>query len=190
MKYTGEQASVADVKAQEKKRSQMQLVEKINAMRVPETLERPFNTFEQQELHALFAMGEQVDVAKKVLAKRLSAIPRGMTRLGMIQYACRSLFADLVNQMTRESAERFVCNSRLMRVEIRPTGVSALKRNDQSLVFNDDLYALVEAAYRGNCQYCSKTGAQTKKCPIKRAIDHTQLLIPYDEECGCWYKNF
>ena len=163
---------------------------KLNA-KAPKELDRPLNQMEQEALQILFATGEFMDNMSSVLEPRLKQIKRGKQRVGLMRWAARSLFADIIEQLTTDAARRFVKTAQVMRCEVRPAGVSAAPReHDETIIRCNDLYTLAEEAYRGKCIMCDRQGKEVKRCKLKKALDDNMLLNAHEatEKGGCWYQ--
>lgn len=148
---------------------------------------RPLNQMEQQVAHSLFAIGEFMDITRNVLEKRGAHIKNSRQRIGILQWAARSLFEDLIALLDRPSAERFVRNTRTMRIRVVPAQVGQLPVQTR-IISDDDLCEISEAAWRGTCMMCDRRGVDAKQCPLKKALDHTMLLTTCDG-ADCWYKE-
>ena len=184
----GEEGTLATKASTDYKNGIVEQVRHMDSLRTPPELTRPLNYLEQEELQILFALGENMDTAREVLAKRCAHIKNSKQRISIAQWACRSLFLDVLKQLPVPLQDRFIAQSRVMRAEVRPSGVSQVKRsNDQTICFCDDLYTLTETVYKSHCIMCNKTGKDAKKCKVKKALDNMQILTPVDN-ADCWYK--
>lgn len=182
-----------DISSKESKANKKKYAEMAQKLRekAPAAVGRPLNWMEQQSLQTIFAIGEFPDVAKGVLGPRLDTIRNSKQRLGIIQWAARSLFEDCIKQLTPDQADRFVKTAQVMRCEVHPAGISKAPRTkDETIVNCQDLYALVESVYRHECMMCSKKGREVKKCGLKKALDAMMILTAHEEasEGDCWYQ--
>ena len=147
---------------------------------------RPLNHIEQSAVHTIFGIGEFVDMARDALGRRLKTIPNGTQRLGLMQWAARSLFLDVLQQLDQESAHRFAVNTSAMALSCSPKRVGQPPKAAR-IAWDDDLADITEAAWRGTCELCSKSAAEARACPLKRAFDHMQMLDTCDNP-ACWYR--
>ena len=125
---------------------------------------RPLNHLEQSAVHTIFGIGE----------------------FGLMQWAARSLFLDILQQLDQESAHRFAVNTSAMALSCSPKRVGQPPKAAR-VAWDDDLADITEAAWRGTCELCSKSAAEARACPLKRAFDHMQLLNTSDNTT-CWYR--
>lgn len=181
---------MCDKKSQNMKGYFADKAKQLNA-EAPKDLSRPLNYLEQEALQALFAFGEFTDNLSSVLAPRLAVIPRARQRVGLMRWAARSLFRDVLEQMTDDAADRFVKTAQVMRCEVRPVGVSKVPReHDETIVKCSDLYVLTEHVYRQECVMCDRHGKEVKRCKLKKTLDNMMILTAHEavNEGGCWYQ--
>lgn len=147
---------------------------------------RPLNHLEQSATHCLYAIGEFCDSARDALSRRGKNIPRFSMRLGLLQYAARSLFNDIIGSLDQEGAIRFGRNAQTMTLKCMPK-VAGQPPKESRICWDDDLCDIHEAAWRGTCMFCDKTASEARVCPLKRAFDHTMMLDPSDNK-NCWWR--
>ena len=147
---------------------------------------RPLNYLEQSATHCLYAIGEFIDSARETFRRRGKQIPRFNARLGLMQWAARSLFMDILATLDPAARERFSYNASLMTLRCTPRAVDR-PREGFRICGEDDLCALHEAAWRGTCTFCTKTGIEARTCPLKKAFDNTMMLVTTDNK-DCWWR--
>ena len=70
-------------------------------------LQRPLTGYEQQIVYGLYSFATFVDLGKGVMQKRNAHIKRAAARMGLIKWACMSLFTDYMSQLTPEAQDTF-----------------------------------------------------------------------------------
>lgn len=162
--------------------------QKMNAMQSRTKAEkpRPLNYLETSATHCLYAIGEFIDSARECLQRRGKAIPRFNSRLGIMQWAARSLFIDILATLDDVAAERFTYNASLMTLRCSPRAVGKAPEGFR-ICGEDDLCTLHETVWRDNCMFCSKTGVEARTCPLKKTFDNTMMLVSTDNK-DCWWK--
>ena len=151
-----------------------------------ETPWRPLNHMEQPAVFSLYAIGEVADDMRNVLGRRLKSIPNGKQRIGIMQWAARSLFNDVVHQLPRPTLERFVSYSQNMAVKVSPKSIGK-PQPWQQIIWEEDLCDIAAAAWRNTCMMCEKKGKEASECKLKRALDRVQILDTSDNP-DCWYR--
>ena len=147
---------------------------------------RPLNHLEQNALHTIYAIGEFCDLARECLQRRGRTIPRFNSRIGIMQWAAKSIFKDVVENLDQLSATKFAVNSSLMTLQCRPKSVGVPPPYSR-IVGDDELADIHEAAWRGTCMFCEKSAQEARKCKLKKAFDLTMMLDPTDNKC-CWWR--
>ena len=140
-----------------------------------EDLQRPLTQLESQIVYGLYSFSAFADFGRDVMERRNRAIPRAKARLGLIRWACRSLFDDYITQLSPEGRKTFQ-----RRMTDRETDGYKLCRDI-------DLEALASSAWHGTCQYCALKGIDAKKCRLRKTFDALQCLEPSDSK-DCWYQ--
>lgn len=164
------------VVAQEKRRS------------LGDDMQRPLTAYEQQIVYGLYSFSAFVELGKDVMARRNARIKRSTARIGLILWACRSLFDDYMAQLTVEGEETFRRRARNMQLSVVARRIQDRTDDGWKLCRDRDLELLAHAAWTGNCQYCALTGQEAKKCPLRKALDGLQCLEPSDNP-ACWYRG-
>lgn len=180
-----------DLASKESKEFKAKIHDKSNkldqiASRTTHDSPRPLNHIEQNAVHCIYAIGEFVDAARDALGRRGKAIPRFNARLGLMQYAARSIFQDVIGTLDRDSAARFARNSQNMRIKCAPKDVGLAPQHAR-VFWDDDLAEIHEAAWRGTCEFCGLTGAEARECKLRKAFDHTMMLDASDNP-DCWWR--
>lgn len=162
--------------------------QKMNAIQSRTAAEkpRPLNYLEQSATHCLYAMGEFFDSVRVTFERRGKLIPRFNSRIGIAQWAVRSLFVDIMATLAPSAMERFSLNAQNMTVKCVPRAVDRPPEGFR-ICGEDDLCTIHEAAYRGTCIFCTKSGAEARSCPLKKAFDNTMMLITTDNK-DCWWR--
>ena len=79
-------------------------------------LQRPLTGYEQQIVYGLYSFATFVDLGKGVMQKRNAHIKRAAARMGLIKWACMSLFTDYMSQLTPEAQEALLILVRIKSV--------------------------------------------------------------------------
>lgn len=162
--------------------------QKMNAIQSRTAAEkpRPLNYLEQSATHCLYAIGEFIDSAREALARRGKLIPRFASRLGILQWAARSLFIDILATLDPAARERFSLNCQSMTLKCVPRDVGKPPAGFR-ICGDEELCEIHEAAWRGTCTFCTKTGIEARTCPLKKAFDNTMMLVTTDNK-DCWWR--
>lgn len=150
-------------------------------------LSRPMTQYESQIVYGLYSFAAFAGFARDVMAKRNKRIPRAVSRIGLIQWACRSLYTDYVAQLTKEGEQTFYRRAKNMQLTVTPRRVQERTEDGWKLVRDADLEALASAAWHGTCQYCALGGMDARKCKLRKTLDGLQCMEPGDNP-DCWYR--
>lgn len=150
-------------------------------------LQRPMTQLESQIVYGLYSFATFCDYGKDVMAKRNKRIKRSTARLGLIRWACRSLYQDYIDQLTPEGCETFRKRAHNMQLSVTVRRVQDTDRDGWKLCRDVDLEALASAAWHGECQYCAKAGMDARKCKLRKTLDGLQCIEP-GSNSDCWYR--
>lgn len=152
-----------------------------------EDMQRPMTQLESQIVYGLYSFATFCDFGRDVMAKRNRHIKRATARLGLIKWACRSLYDDYIAQLTPEGCETFRRRAHNMQLSVVVRRVQDPEHDGYKLCKDTDLEALASAAWHGECQYCAKTGMDARKCKLRKTLDGLQCLEP-GSNSDCWYR--
>ena len=152
-----------------------------------EDLQRPMTQLESQILYGLYSFATFCDFGRDVMARRNKRIKRATARLGLIKWACRSLYDDYIAQLTPEGYETFRKRAHNMQLSVVVRKVQTPEHDGWKLCRDADLEALASAAWHGECQYCAKTGMDARKCKLRKTLDGLQCIEP-GSNSDCWYR--
>lgn len=151
-------------------------------------LQRPLTGYEQQIVYGLYSFATFVDLGKGVMQKRNAHIKRAAARMGLIKWACMSLFTDYMSQLTPEAQDTFARRAHHSQLSV-VTRQMEDRHDGWKMCKDKDLKELAGAAWQGTCQYCALTGQEAKRCKLRKTLDGLQCLEPSDSP-DCWYKAF
>ena len=83
-----------------------------------EDLQRPLTQLESQIIYGLYSFSAFADFGRDVMERRNRAIPRAKARLGLIRWACRSLFDDYIAQLSPEGRKTFQRRAHSMQLSV------------------------------------------------------------------------
>lgn len=164
------------VVAQEKRRS------------LGDDMQRPLTAYEQQIVYGLYSFARFMDLGREVMDKRNKAIKRGTARMGLIKWACQSLFKDYMDQQTEAGRQTFYRRAHSMQLSVVARKIQDNPDDGWKMCEDKTLRAVARAAWIGTCQYCALTGQDAKKCELRKALDGLQCLEPSDNP-ACWYRG-
>ena len=151
-------------------------------------LQRPMTTYESQIVYGLHAIAVWMDMAKGVMGKRNAHIIRANARIGLIKWACRSLYEDYVKQLTPEGYETFTRRASNMQLSVTVRKVSEKYEDGWKFCNDKDIEAIARAAWDSSCMFCGLTGQEAKKCKLRKTLDSLQCIEPSDNP-QCWYRG-
>lgn len=152
-----------------------------------EDLQRPLTQLESQIIYGLYSFSIFADFGGDVMERRNRAIPRAKARLGLIRWACRSLFDDYIAQLSPEGHKTFQRRAHSMQLSVTVRRMTDRETDGYKLCRDVDLEALASSAWHGTCQYCALKGIDAKKCRLRKTLDALQCLEPSDSK-DCWYQ--
>lgn len=151
-------------------------------------LHRPLTELESQIVYGLYSFATFAgEFGKGIMEKRNKAIPRSNARLGLIRWACKSLFDDYMAQLAPEARTTFERRAHNMMMKVSVRTVAERYDDGWKLCPDKTLESLARAAWTGQCQYCALKGVDARKCKLRKAFDGLQCLEPTDSK-DCWYK--
>ena len=166
----------------------VRVVEKEKRRALGTDLRRPLTAYEQQIVYGLYSFASFIDLGKGVMQKRNAHIKRATARMGLIKWACRSLFADYLDQLTEDGRQTFYRRAHSMQLSVVVRKIQDNPDDGWKMCEDKTLRAVARAAWTGTCQYCALSGQAAKKCDLRKALDGLQCLEPSDNP-ACWYRG-
>ena len=151
-------------------------------------MQRPLTAYEQQIVDGLHSFASIMDLGREVMHKRNKEIKRGAARMGLIKWACRSLYADYMQQLTEDGRQTFQRRAHSMQLSVVVRKIQDNPDDGWKMCEDKTLRAVARAAWAGNCQFCALAGQEAKKCELRKALDGLQCIEPSDNP-ACWYRG-
>ena len=146
---------------------------------------RPVLGEEMQIIEYLAAMDYKMGKAGDVMRERLKLIPNGWRQWRLMVSIINRLVPQVYSVIpvkTRRHIEN-LCNHGEVVIRIKPTA----RVPEHTLISDDDLCVVCDAAMENECAICLKQGKEIDRCPLRKAMLH--IAQPFTETpTSCGYQ--
>lgn len=151
---------------------------------------RPFNGDEQYAMYCLWSAYSAASEAVQSLSRRLKNVPRGEQKLKTAATYMHNVFGEIGVQMSQRQWDAFKQDAKRKGFRViakRVASGDAEKPQEQTVVWNENMRVICNAAWMEKCMLCGLKGQEAKKCPLKKAFDE-QMIMETGTNPDCWYK--
>lgn len=146
---------------------------------------RPMNGEEMRVIEYLTAMNSKMIQAGDCMRGRLSSVPNGWRQWRLMAVTLDHLLTALYDSMTPRNLRHLenISDHGEIIIRLRP----AVRVPEHTLVNEDDLRTLVNAAMASECSICLRQGREIDRCPLRAAL--MNICPPYeDPNTSCGYQ--
>ena len=146
---------------------------------------RPMNCEEMRVIEYLTAMNSKMIQAGDCMRGRLSSVPNGWRQWRLMAVTLERLLPALYDTMTTKNLRHLknICDHGEIIIRLRPV----VRVPEHTLVSEDDLRTLVNAAMASECSICLRQGREIDRCPLRAAL--MNICPPYeDPKTSCGYQ--
>ena len=155
---------------------------------IGEDTARPLTQLESQIVYGMYCFATFTDFAREVMKRRNKSIKRSTARIGLIRWACMSLFQDYIAQLGPEARETLTRRAHNMQLAVTVRRVTERTQDGWKFCRDEDIEAMAYAAWHGTCEFCALRGVDAKKCKLRKTLDALQILEPSSDNKDCWYR--
>lgn len=146
---------------------------------------RPMNGEEMRAVEYLTAMNSKMNQAGDCMRDRLRSVPNGWRQWRLLAVTLDRLLLAIYDSMTTKNLRHLenICDHGEIIIRLRP----AVRVPEHTLVSEDDLRTLVNAAMASECAICLKQGREIDRCSLRTAM--LNICPPYeDPKTSCGYQ--
>lgn len=129
---------------------------------------KPMDGREMRAIEYLAVMDSKITSTGDALRERLKNVPHGWRQWRLMATTANRLLSQLYDTMTQKNLQRM--HQLVTHGEIVVRMKQAVNVPEHTLISEEDLREVVNAALDGTCTLCVKDGKEIQRCPLRRAM--------------------
>ena len=147
---------------------------------------KPLNGREMQAIEYLAALDSQMVKHSETMRQRLKQVPNGWRQWRLLTAIAGKLLEQLYDTLPMKNLKHMqnICSYGEMFIRMRPIS----RVPEYTLVSEDDIRQLVNAAMAAECAICLRDAKEVARCPLRKCL--MNIVPPEDVPAvGCGYRN-